>query len=134
MAQVSDVLEETRTVDSAASYADQAKAKMLAVNVGCATIHADAGGGKFLAVTIVGPAAEHGAHLLALAIHKDLTTGEPLAMRLYHPLYEEGLQPALRKICKTVDTSPYNRDGIMPGSEFSPALHLPMPGERRRGP
>jgi dihydrolipoamide dehydrogenase len=42
------------------------------------------------------PAGEHLAHLLALAIDRELTVHELLRMPIYHPVLEEGLRTALR--------------------------------------
>ncbi len=46
------------------------------------------------------PAAEHLAHLLALAINQDLTVHDLLRMPFYHPTLEEGLRTALREIAR----------------------------------
>ncbi|WP_404478795.1 dihydrolipoyl dehydrogenase [Novosphingobium sp. BL-52-GroH] len=106
MAQVGKLPESPSTVRGLASYADQGWAKMFAVNGGCVTIHAETKDGKLLAATMVGPAIEHSAHLLALAIQNGMTAAQMLAMPFYHPTYEEGLQPALRDICKAVGKTP----------------------------
>ena len=84
--------------------------------MGCVTIHADANDSKLLGATMVGPAVEHSAHLLALAIQNGMTAAELLAMPFYHPTYEEGLQKALRDICRAVGSTPPDRDGFMPGA------------------
>ena len=42
------------------------------------------------------PAAEHLAHLLALAVQQKLTVHDLLGMPFYHPVLEEGLRTALR--------------------------------------
>ena len=43
---------------------------------------------------------EHLAHLLALAIERELTVSEMLAMPFYHPVVEEGLRGVLRQLQK----------------------------------
>lgn len=44
------------------------------------------------------PAAEHMAHVLALAIDRKLTVHDLLRMPFYHPTIEEGLRTALRAL------------------------------------
>ncbi|MGA4607087.1 hypothetical protein [Pseudoalteromonas maricaloris] len=51
------------------------------------------------------PAAEHLSHLLALAIQRQLTVHDMLAMPFYHPVLEEGLRTALRDISVQSATS-----------------------------
>ena len=46
------------------------------------------------------PAAEHIAHLLALAIGQNLSVHDLLRMPFYHPTLEEGLRRALRQIAR----------------------------------
>lgn len=116
MAQVGELAQDAKTVCGAASYADQGRAKVFATNAGCAKIHASTEDGRLLSATIVAPAAEHLAHLLGLAIQQKLTATDLLAIPIYHPTYEEGLQPALRAICKAVGATPPDRDGFMPGA------------------
>ena len=48
------------------------------------------------------PAAEHLAHLLALAVERGLTVADLLAMPFYHPVLEEGLRSALRDLSKSL--------------------------------
>ncbi|MBT2246097.1 MULTISPECIES: dihydrolipoyl dehydrogenase [Sphingobium] len=110
--------EEDPVLCGTASYDDQGRAKMFATNIGRVHIYAQAEKGRLLSAVMIGPAVEHGAHLLAHAIQQKLTASELLDMPFYHPTYEEGLQPALREICKRVsDPDPTDReDGFMPGS------------------
>ena len=46
------------------------------------------------------PAAEHVAHLLALAVGRGLTVHDLLRAPFYHPTVEEGLRTALREIAR----------------------------------
>jgi dihydrolipoamide dehydrogenase len=59
-------------------------------------LYADARDGRLLGAEMCAPAAEHLAHLLALAVSRELTVHELLAMPFYHPVLEEGLRTALR--------------------------------------
>jgi dihydrolipoamide dehydrogenase len=45
---------------------------------------------------MIGPDAEHLAHLLAWALQMRLTVAQMLEMPFYHPVVEEGLRSALR--------------------------------------
>jgi dihydrolipoamide dehydrogenase len=45
---------------------------------------------------MIGPDAEHLAHLLAWAIQSGMTVEKSLEMPFYHPVIEEGLRTALR--------------------------------------
>lgn len=86
-------------LSGSASYQDQGRAKVFATNAGIAKIFADQGG-RIIAAAVVGPGAEHSAHLLAWAIQQKLTADALLQLPFYHPTYEEGLKPALREVCK----------------------------------
>ena len=48
---------------------------------------------------MVGPRAEHLAHLLAWAVQEQLQAGDMLSLPFYHPVIEEGLRTALRDLC-----------------------------------
>jgi dihydrolipoamide dehydrogenase len=52
--------------------------------------------GAFLGAEMLGPDAEHIAHLLAWALQMKLTVQQMLDMPYYHPVIEEGLRTALR--------------------------------------
>ena len=56
--------------------------------------------GRLLGAEMAAPAAEHLAHLLALAITRGLTAHDMLRMPFYHPTLEEGLRTALRQIAR----------------------------------
>jgi len=55
---------------------------------------------RILGAELIGPGAEHLAHLLALAIDQKMTLADMLAMPFYHPTIEEGLRTALHKARK----------------------------------
>jgi dihydrolipoamide dehydrogenase len=97
-------------LSGSASFEDQGRAQIFATNQGLAKVFADRRG-KLIAATIVTPAGEHLAHLLAWAIQQGLSASDLLELPFYHPSYEEGLKPALRAICEAVDsTMPGDRD------------------------
>ena len=59
--------------------------------------------GRLLGAELVGPRAEHLAHLLAWAHQSGMTVADMLKMPFYHPVVEEGLRTALRDACRKLD-------------------------------
>ena len=84
------------TVIGGVDFRRQGRARAGQRNHGVLRLYADARGGRLLGAEMCAPAAEHLAHLLALAINRALTVHELLAMPFYHPVLEEGLRTALR--------------------------------------
>lgn len=89
-------------VSASADFSKQARARMAQTAAGLLRVHADRETGQLLAAEMCVPAAEHLAHLLALAVEQQMTVGEMLAMPFYHPVLEEGLRGALRDLSKAV--------------------------------
>lgn len=79
-------------------FASQGRALTAQRNKGVMRIYARANDARLLGAEMCAPAAEHLAHLLALAISRELTAHDLLAMPFYHPVLEEGLRTALRDI------------------------------------
>jgi dihydrolipoamide dehydrogenase len=65
-------------------------------NKGLLHIYAEVGTGRFLGAEMIGPDAEHNAHLLSWALQMKCTIEQMLEMPFYHPVVEEGLRTALR--------------------------------------
>ena len=65
-------------------------------NRGLLHVYADARDGRVLGAELIGPDAEHLAHLLAWGIQSGMTVQRMLEMPFYHPVVEEGLRTALR--------------------------------------
>lgn len=80
------------------SFARHGRARMAEKNKGVLHIYADKKNGRLLGAEMCVPAAENMVHLLALAIERGLNVGDLLRMPFYHPVYEEGLRSALRKL------------------------------------
>jgi dihydrolipoamide dehydrogenase len=59
-------------------------------------VYADIRTGLFLGAEMLGPSAEHMAHLLAWVVQQELTINTILEMPFYHPVVEEDLRTALR--------------------------------------
>jgi len=80
------------------SFEDQGRSRVMLKNQGLLRVYADTMSGRFLGAEMVGPRAEHIAHLLAWAHQSGLTIAEMLDMPFYHPVIEEGLRTALRDV------------------------------------
>jgi dihydrolipoamide dehydrogenase len=78
------------------SFEDQGRSRVMLRNRGLLHLYADAASGRFLGAEMIGPDAEHLAHLLAWALQTKLTVAQMLEMPFYHPVVEEGLRTALR--------------------------------------
>ena len=80
------------------SFRNQGRSRVMLVNKGHMRVYAEQGSGLFIGAEIVGPAAEHLAHLLAWAHQQKMTIPQMLDMPFYHPVIEEGLRTALRDV------------------------------------
>lgn len=78
------------------SFADQGRSRVMGQNRGRLHVYADRHTGRLLGAEMVGPRAEHLAHLLAWAHQAGMTIPQMLTMPFYHPVVEEGLRTALR--------------------------------------
>jgi dihydrolipoamide dehydrogenase len=87
---------ESAFVTGSVSFEDQGRARVMLRNRGRLHVYAEIGTGALLGAEMVGPDAEHLAHLLAWARQLDLTIAEMLNLPFYHPVIEEGLRTALR--------------------------------------
>ena len=56
----------------------------------------------YIGAEMMGPDAEHVAHMLAWLIEKETTLKEFLAFPFYHPVIEEGIRTALRDAASKV--------------------------------
>jgi dihydrolipoamide dehydrogenase len=90
-----------RSIVGTATFADQGRAKIEDRNTGLIRLYADRDS-RLSGATLMGPAMDHIAHLLAWAIERKQTIGDMLTLPFYHPTLEEGLKPALRQICEAV--------------------------------
>lgn len=73
-------------------------------NKGILRLYAEPESGRLIGAEMCAPAAEHMAHLLALAIERSLTVHDMLRMPFYHPVLEEGLRTALRNLSAQLPT------------------------------
>ena len=80
------------------SFSNQGRSRVMLKNKGMLRVYAEQGSGRFLGAEMVGPAAEHLAHLLAWSHQQKMTVNQMLDMPFYHPVIEEGLRTALRDV------------------------------------
>jgi dihydrolipoamide dehydrogenase len=78
------------------SFEDQGRSRVMLRNLGLLHVYADVVDGRVLGAELIGPDAEHLAHLLAWGIQSGMTVHRMLEMPFYHPVIEEGLRTALR--------------------------------------
>lgn len=93
-------LDPDTTLTGEVSFARQGRARTMQENHGLLRLHAARADGRLLGAEMVAPAAEHMAHLLALAVGQGLTVHDLLRMPFYHPTLEEGLRTALRSVAR----------------------------------
>ncbi len=86
------------------SFHNQGRSRVMLKNRGHLRVYAEQGSGRFLGAEMLGPAAEHIAHLLAWAHQQKMTVPQMLEMPFYHPVVEEGLRTALRDAAAKLDT------------------------------
>jgi dihydrolipoamide dehydrogenase len=111
-------VDDAASVVGEASYADQGRARVEALNRGLVKLYAEPATGRLVGAVMAAPGADHMAHLIAWAIEQRQTADDVLNMPIYHPTLEEGLKSALTQICKAVGAvAPPDRDrGSMPGA------------------
>lgn len=102
-----------------ASFEDQGRARIMYCNTGLLNVYADLATGRFLGAEMLVPAAEHLAHLLALALLNKMTIAQMLEMPFYHPVIEEGLRTALRRLQNKLRETP------MPIARAAEAPNMP---------
>ena len=83
-------------VTGSVSFENQGRSRVMLKNKGLLHVYADARSGRFLGAEMIGPRAEHLAHLLAWAHQRGESVQSMLEMPFYHPVIEEGLRTALR--------------------------------------
>lgn len=81
-----------------ASFEDQGRARVMGINKGLLRVYGEKETGRFLGAEMIGPSAEHIAHLLAWSVQNNLTVEEILQRPFYHPVLEEGVRTALRNL------------------------------------
>jgi dihydrolipoamide dehydrogenase len=90
------------------SFEDQGRSRVMAENKGLLHVYGEHGTGLFLGAEMIGPRAEHIAHLLSWAVQQRMTVAQMLEMPFYHPVVEEGLRTALRDLNAKLKIGPEN--------------------------
>ena len=91
-------LDAAQLVIGQASFKRQGRARTAEHNKGLMRLYADRNSGRLLGGEMCVPAGEHMAHVLALAIERELSVQELLRLPFYHPVLEEGMRGALRDL------------------------------------
>ncbi|MEA3266454.1 MAG: dihydrolipoyl dehydrogenase [Candidatus Fermentibacteria bacterium] len=91
------------TVIGSTDYSKQTRAMTAMINKGLLRIYADKNTGKLIGAEMAVPNGEHLAHLISWAVQKELTVFETLELNYYHPVTEEGIAAALRRIARKVE-------------------------------
>ncbi len=90
-------------------FGNQGRSRVMLKNQGRARLYADPVTRRFLGAELVGPRAEHLAHLLAWAHQSGMTVDQMLSMPFYHPVVEEGIRTALRDLAAKLDAAARQR-------------------------
>lgn len=88
------------TVSASHDFSRQSRALAMRNAAGRLKVYAEPGSGRLLGAELMTPHGEHLAHLLALAIERELSVEDVLRMPVYHPVLEEGLRSALRSLAR----------------------------------
>ena len=91
-------LDSNNILEGEACFERQGRAQAAQRNKGVLRLYAEPVSGRLLGAEMCAPAAEHMAHLIALAIGRSLTVHDMLRLPFYHPVLEEGLRSALRHL------------------------------------
>lgn len=83
------------------SFANQGRSRVMHLNQGLLRVYGDRETCSLVGAEMLGPRAEHMAHLLAWSVQQRMGVTRALQMPFYHPVIEEGLRTALRDLaCK----------------------------------
>jgi len=80
------------------NWQGQGRSRVMLINKGLLRVYGENNTGRFLGAEMIGPRAEHIAHLLAWAHQSNLTVAEILERPFYHPVFEEGVRTAFRDL------------------------------------
>ena len=96
------VLDECEAGAGEVNFGNQGRSRVQGINAGKLRVYADRHNGRLMGAEIFGPRAEHLAHLLAWAVQQRMTVEQALSMPFYHPVIEEGLRTALRRLAVNI--------------------------------
>jgi len=93
-------------VEGEVDFSRQGRARTAMKNRGRLKVYARKESGSLFGAELCVPEGEHLAHLLALAMQHDLSVADLLRAPVYHPVLEEGLRAALRRLAKALPETP----------------------------
>jgi dihydrolipoamide dehydrogenase len=85
------------------SFAGQSRAVTAGENGGLLRLYASRVTAKLLGAEMMIPGGEHIAHLLSWSVQRGLTVFQMLELPFYHPVLEEGVRGALRKLAEKIE-------------------------------
>lgn len=88
------------------NFRNQGRSRVMGKSRGLLRVYGEHGTGIFMGAEMLGPAAEHIAHLLAWSAQSRLTVDQMLDMPFYHPVIEEGLRTALQDLAGKLRRGP----------------------------
>lgn len=86
----------------AVDFAHQGRARVMGRHRGLLHVYGEISTGRFLGAEMIAPDAEHLAHLLAWAVHAQMSVQSMLEAPYYHPVLEEGVRTALGKLSRAL--------------------------------
>lgn len=96
-------LEMDEAVISGEDYTTQARAITAGENKGLLRLYASNVTAKIIGAEMIAPGGEHIAHMLSWAVQCGITVFEMLELTYYHPVVEEGIRGALRKLAAQIE-------------------------------
>ena len=90
----------------AVHFDDQGRARVMGEDRGVLRVYGEVNTGRLLGAEMIGPNAEHVGHLLAWSIEAGEHVSDILRKPFYHPVLEEGVRTALRKLSHALGFGP----------------------------
>ncbi|MEM6273878.1 MAG: dihydrolipoyl dehydrogenase [Myxococcota bacterium] len=90
----------------AVHFDDQGRARVMGEDRGVLRVYGEVNTGRLLGAEMIGPNAEHLGHLLAWSIEAGEHVSDILRKPFYHPVLEEGVRTALRKLSHALGFGP----------------------------
>lgn len=96
-------LDKNDVVTVGQDYGNQGRAMIAGVNHGLLRMYASKSTARLLGAEMAVPSGEHVAHLLSWAIQRELTVFQILELPFYHPVIEEGVRSAVRRLAGRIE-------------------------------
>lgn len=98
-----DQLDTDEAVKAEQHFETQSRAMIAGVNHGLLRVYASKSTARLLGAEMLVPSGEHVAHLLSWAIQRELTVFQILELPFYHPVIEEGVRSAVRRLAGRIE-------------------------------